>query len=1118
MEELFNRQNDIINEIQKIYNNFRKDSASRKTREYINIRVTALDNLWGEFTQNDSTLEDHRDENHEYFSKNVFIEFKKFYDNAREIISTFEVTPSEPKPNTSGADGGKFEFKPLSQLDDLLSQQRTNFRALQRLIDNINVSDISEKWEIEDELKNIQHRWHAIDELHLQIDNLQQGEDSVYDGEFRRMEARFKDMKRTLNRKIFSTKHAQLSVPQIDIPVFTGKYTQWPTFCDLFTETIHNNNCLTKTQKLQHLKSKIKGEAERLIQHLNISCDNYDTAWDLLVHRYNNPQVLFTKQIETFLNQPTLHKQTSYELRKLYDTTMECIHAIHNLGIDTTTWDPILVHLVGKKLDPDTFTDYKESRKKPRELPSFDELMAFIENKFIALEPLQKRERESSTSIKPFAPKPTQSRTNFQPKPMFKNYQTVMTFTKRCPYCSFEHDLYECKKFLNMSPEAKMRTINKLQICHNCLYQHKYKCTSTKRCKECNAAHNTILHDTITCVSSPSVNLSRANATAENENKATTSKSVNYVATQDEEVLLTTISLRVRGSDNNFITLRALLDQALSSIGFGSKQGKGVVSLQCKSIHDDYSFNTEALVIKHVISNLPNTTFPRQTWPHLQHLKLADPEYNISKPIDILLDASVYSDIILSGLIKGPSTAPIAQQTLLGWILSGNVKTFTCNVVLNKHADLSKYWEIEDIPDDSPLSQEDIYCEELFQTTTTRLEDGRYQVALPMKQDYQQNLGNSKPKALAQFMQIERKMSKEDQLRQGYQQFMSEYQQLGHMQEVTDYETHENRPVYYLPHHGVVKSDSTTTSLRVVFNASSKTSSGHSLNDLMYCGPNLQQDLMTLILKWRQHRYVMIADIEKMFPQIMVRDSDRDLQRILWRDLPRTLLKEYRLTTISYGMKAAPFLAMRVLKQIGTDYADTHPLAASELEHSFYMDDLMTGHNSIVTLKETQRQLITVLKAAGMNIRKWSSNEPELLSQLSTEQKDITHYEFKDSESQTEENKMDPELKAISDSISKLKEESSLNDQISYHDIHHYTVIYILFATVAAVGVGVTCRYIRHQRQWTRSAAEQQATPAPTPRPRHSTSEHQLDIPLPSTSAQLKSVHFKIPTFNESPL
>jgi len=99
-------------------------------------------------------------------------------------------------------------------------------------------------------------------------------------------------------------------------------------------------------------------------------------------------------------------------------------------------------------------------------------------------------------------------------------------------------------------------------------------------------------------------------------------------------------------------------------------------------------------------------------------------------------------------------------------------------------------------------------------------------------------------------------------LREQYLQFIREYIRLGHMEKINDSEL--NEPGYYLPHHPVFKCTSLTTKLRVVFDASCKTSTGISLNDTLMVGPVLQPDLLYIILKFRVWQFVMVADIEKM--------------------------------------------------------------------------------------------------------------------------------------------------------------------------------------------------------------------------------------------------------------
>jgi len=86
----------------------------------------------------------------------------------------------------------------------------------------------------------------------------------------------------------------------------------------------------------------------------------------------------------------------------------------------------------------------------------------------------------------------------------------------------------------------------------------------------------------------------------------------------------------------------------------------------------------------------------------------------------------------------------------------------------------------------------------------------------------------------------------------------------------------------YIPHHPVLRESSSTTTLRVVYNASCKRENGISLNDHLLIGPKLQQDHPAILLRWRQWRFVYTADIAKMFRKILVHPSDVDFQRIFW--------------------------------------------------------------------------------------------------------------------------------------------------------------------------------------------------------------------------------------------
>lgn len=163
-------------------------------------------------------------------------------------------------------------------------------------------------------------------------------------------------------------------------------------------------------------------------------------------------------------------------------------------------------------------------------------------------------------------------------------------------------------------------------------------------------------------------------------------------------------------------------------------------------------------------------------------------------------------------------------------------------------------------------SEEETICEQLFVDTTRRNEDGRFVVRLPTKVCVEQ-LGESKTLALDKLLRLEKRFEKNSQLRTDYNNFMEDYLASGHMEKVEENLSSDN-PVFYFPHHPVLRPDNITTKLRTVFNGSAHTSTGLSLNDVLMSGPTIQQDLFNILLRFRCHRYAMTADIKKMFRQI----------------------------------------------------------------------------------------------------------------------------------------------------------------------------------------------------------------------------------------------------------
>lgn len=117
-----------------------------------------------------------------------------------------------------------------------------------------------------------------------------------------------------------------------------------------------------------------------------------------------------------------------------------------------------------------------------------------------------------------------------------------------------------------------------------------------------------------------------------------------------------------------------------------------------------------------------------------------------------------------------------------------------------------------------------------------------------------------------------------------------------------------------------------------------------------------------------------------MFRQILVDPIDTDFQRILWRPIENSPVKQFLLLTVTYGLASAPYLSMRVLKQLAIDDGPSFPQAAAVIEN-FYVDNALFGADTDA-LRDTRNQLIELMTRGGFQLRQWAANDPELLTDI----------------------------------------------------------------------------------------------------------------------------------------
>lgn len=461
------------------------------------------------------------------------------------------------------------------------------------------------------------------------------------------------------------------------------------------------------------------------------------------------------------------------------------------------------------------------------------------------------------------------------------------------------------------------------------------------------------------------------------------------------------------GSMANFITTSCAqrlglryskTDVLISGIGGNNKMApKGQLHLNLRpSAVNDPPLRVELFVLPKITSQIPVTTIDASVMQHFKDIKLADPQCYERGTIDILLGSGACAKIFQGKKLTFGENLPTAFETIFGWVLMGDLnynnlpsaelQAFSCVTSINET--LQRFWDLEEIPENKPMNPDDVRCENHFKQTHSRTPEGRFVVRLPFKES-KVDIGETRDLALRRLLSLERRLKRDDILELKYRDFMNDYLILGHMQPIEP-SIAQHFPKYYIPHHGVFKKDS--LKLRCVFDASMKSTSGKSLNDVLLVGPKLQQDIVDIILHFRLHEIVFTADIRQMYRQILVHRDDRPYQLILWHN-EKGELQEFQLNTVTYGVTSAPYLAIRCLHQLALQGQQTHPRASQILLEDIFVDDICSGADSLEEARDVKNEVVDLLSHGCFELRKWTSNCPQLLMDIPEEHCEINFTE-----------------------------------------------------------------------------------------------------------------------------
>lgn len=813
----------------------------------------------------------------------------------------------------------------------------------------------------------------------------------------------------------------KVKLPKLSLKRFNGDLTRWTAFWDSFESSIHHNVDLSDVDKFNYLNSLLEGRASEAIFGLKLTGANYSEAIEILKKRFGNKQQIITKHMDVLLGLEAITSQHNLKgLRYLCDLIESQVRSLRSLGVPSESYGSLLSSVIINKLPHEIRLIV--SREVAGGEWELDKLMKVVEGE------VEARERAYIANSQPQPKKPTP----------WKGPPTSTTLLSdghkvECCYCRQPHPSSECGAVTDVG--ARKDILKKSGRCFTCLkkFHVSRDCRSAGRCSNCHGRHHVSIcskrhatgaRDTPTEPTTDNQSGTRSVPGTPTPSGLPTTV-VHYVDARTP-ILLQTARACVYRLDNpqSLMEIRIVLDSG-SQKSYITERVKKFLSLPIE--------NTEVMLIKTFGSDvnnrqacsvvrlgvklryggeleLPFYTVPlvcqplstqpikyaKERYEHLCNLDLADWSNAADDlEVDMLIGSDHYWRLV-TGEVRRGEGGPTAVQTHLGWVLSGPIEGMPTSMhsavnlvtthILKVDAQLSPgrspdldeqlkmFWDLESLG----IKEDECSVYDKFEQSII-FRDGRYEVRLPWKQNRPLLPDNYRLSQKRLDGLLQRLHQKPSMLNE-YDAIIRDQIKKGVVEVVDHPESPVNGEIHYIPHHAVVREDKLTTKLRIVYDASAK-SSGPSLNDCLYTGPKFTQNIMDIIIRFRVHKVALAADIEKAFLMVSVAECDRDALRFLWIDdvnKDDRSVVVMRFSRVMFGVSSSPFLLNATIKHLVERYKDTDPGFVEMFLRSIYVDDVTFGAEDDEDAYHLYQKSKQVMLEGGFNLRKFVTNSNQL--------------------------------------------------------------------------------------------------------------------------------------------
>ncbi|XP_055605542.1 uncharacterized protein LOC129753722 [Uranotaenia lowii] len=515
--------------------------------------------------------------------------------------------------------------------------------------------------------------------------------------------------------------------PELTLPTFNGKLSDWINFRDNFRSLIHDNQQLNDMDKFNYLRASLTNDALLQINQIQVAAMNYGLAWSTLQSKYEKHKLIAQEHMKELFAAVDMQTESFEGLNALLTTFKTNLQQLEKLGQRTSDWSTLLAFMLSQKLDTETYRLW-ETHHASKNVPTYEAMIVFLETQCSILQSTANRhqndeQRKFSASVS----------------------HSMIASERLCPVCrNGPHQIESCSRFGRMRVIDRKELVRRLKLCFNCLNNDHFVSDCTRRsCSKCEQRHHYLLHPYSPSRSSQSYFTNypqdprrpqRANSESRSEpyTQHDQSRTNNYEHSQNSSqstqqppptntptvshhtatvlstqphahtAILSTAIVMLADSSGNTILARALLDNGsqiclmtkelsqklkferfqenLPVKGVGGSTNVSKESVLARIVSCSSSFTSaerKFYVLSQITIDLPQRTIDVSSWKLPPSISLADPDFYKSSSVDLVIGVSTFYDVLLPNQMRIGDDGPILQNSHLGWIVAGELPETT---------------------------------------------------------------------------------------------------------------------------------------------------------------------------------------------------------------------------------------------------------------------------------------------------------------------------------------------------------------------------------------------------------------------------------------------------------